>query len=64
MAGTPDHNLSTEHQKPGDAKLPNDRLDQAQDRETPGGQEQERVEDRPSVSTVKPEDYPKDAPDH
>lgn len=26
--------------------------------ETPGGQAPEKVEDRPNVSTVKPEDYP------
>ena len=25
---------------------------------TPGGQKQEKVEDRPVVGTVKPEDYP------
>lgn len=28
------------------------------DNRTGGGQPQEKVEDRPSVSTVKPEDYP------
>jgi hypothetical protein len=27
---------------------------------TPGGNKQEAVEDRPNVSTVKPEDYPAD----
>lgn len=30
------------------------------DPRTPGGQPQEDVEDRPSVSTVTPEDYPED----
>lgn len=30
------------------------------DAETPGGQPQEKVGDRPNVSTVKPEDYPAD----
>lgn len=29
------------------------------DGETPGGQKPEKVGDRPNVSTVKPEDYPK-----
>ena len=27
---------------------------------TPGGQKPEKVDDRPNVSTVKPEDYPKE----
>ena len=31
-----------------------------QNQRTPGGQLQEDVEDRPSVSTVTPEDYPED----
>jgi|GEM_PF-1134314 len=29
------------------------------DGKTPGGQKPEKVDDRPNVSTVKPEDYPK-----
>lgn len=29
--------------------------------DTPGGQKPEKVEDRPNVSTVKPEDYPEPA---
>lgn len=29
--------------------------------ETPGGLKPEKVEDRPSVGTVKPEDYPEPA---
>ncbi|AMK17375.1 MULTISPECIES: hypothetical protein [Sphingobium] len=53
-----DPNLSTEHQREGDARSPSDTLDRGQD--TPGGQPPERVEDRPVVGTVKPEDYPKD----
>jgi hypothetical protein len=32
------------------------------DPRTPGGQDQERVEDRKNVGTVKPEDYPQDRP--
>lgn len=28
--------------------------------ETPGGLPQEKVEDRPSIGTVKPEDYPEE----
>ena len=28
------------------------------DRESEGGQEEEDIEDRPDVGTVKPEDYP------
>lgn len=61
MTDTPDRNISTEHQKPGDAMLPADTLDREQGAN--GGQEPEDVEDRPSVGTVKPEDYPKDRPD-
>lgn len=34
-----------------------------EDRETPGGQPQEEVDDRPAVSTVEPDDYPQDRPD-
>lgn len=30
------------------------------DADTPGGQEPEKVGDRPNVSTVEPEDYPED----
>ena len=56
-------NISTEHQKEGDARSPSDTLDRGQD-QTPGGQAQEDVEDRPNVGTVSPEDYPKDLPDH
>lgn len=33
------------------------------DSRTPGGQKPEKVEDRPSVGTVDPEDYPLDRPD-
>lgn len=56
-------NLSTEHQREGDARSPSDTLDRGQEG-TPGGQPQEAVEDRPVVGTVEPEDYPKDLPDH
>ena len=56
-------NLSTEHQREGDARSPSDTLDRGQNG-TPDGQPQEAVEDRPVVGTVKPEDYPKDLPDH
>ena len=56
-------NISTEHQREGDARSPSDTLDRGQ-QGTPGGQPPEDVEDRPVVSTVKPEDYPKDLPDH
>jgi hypothetical protein len=57
----PTENISTEHQNVGDARLPKDTLDR--DQEPEGGLEPEEVEDRPSVGTVKPEDYPKDRPD-
>ncbi|MBB3909488.1 hypothetical protein [Sphingomonas desiccabilis] len=33
--GTPDHNLSTEHQKNGDATLPSDTLDKPADEVSP-----------------------------
>ena len=33
--GTPDHNLSTEHQKTGDAALPSDTLDKPADEVAP-----------------------------
>ena len=56
-----DRNISTEHQKVGDAQLPKDTLDR--DQEPAGGLEPEDVEDRPNVGTVKPEDYPRDQPD-
>ena len=43
------------------AKMDKDRVeDPDDDAETPGGQPQEKVSDRPNVSTVKPEDYPKE----
>lgn len=32
--------------------------DDAPDRQTPGGQKREKVEDRPNVGEVTPEDYP------
>lgn len=57
----PRPNLSTEHQREGDARRPSDTLDRGQD--TPGGQPPEPVEERPVVSTVTPEDYPKDRSD-
>lgn len=60
-------NISTEHQQPGDARRPSDTLDKGQPadrpedaRDTPGGNDQEAVEDRPNVGTVTPEDYPAD----
>jgi len=37
-----------------------DRPKQEGEDSTPGGQEPEKVGDRPNVSTVKPEDYPKE----
>jgi len=49
-----DQNISTEHQKAGDAQLPQDGLDR--DQEPEGGLQPEAVEDRPNVGTVKPED--------
>jgi hypothetical protein len=54
-------NFSTERQKVGDAQLPRDTLDR--DQEPEGGLEPEDVEDRPSIGSVKPEDYPKNRPD-
>lgn len=54
MTDTPDRNISTEHQKEGDARRPSDTLN----REQTDVQGQENVEDRPSVSSVTPEDYP------
>lgn len=56
----PEPNISTEHQKDGDAGRPNDTLDK--DRADSRGQE--NVEDRPSVGTSNPEAYPKDQTDH
>lgn len=61
-------NLSTEHQRDGDARRPSDTLDREQtdktgehsdDRAPASGQKQEKVTDRPNVSTVEPEDYPR-----
>ena len=49
----------------GDSETPANR--DPSDREegsTPGGLPPEKVEDRPAVETVKPEDYPEDLPDH
>ena len=60
MAGTSEQNISTEQAK-GDARRPQESLDS--DQQTEGGLDPEDVEDRPSVGTVKPEDYPKDRPD-
>lgn len=57
----PRPNLSTEHQREGDARRPKDTLDREQG--TAGGQRPEAVEDRPVVGTVKPDDYPKDRAD-
>lgn len=54
-------NLSTQHQREGDAQLPADTLDR--DQQTEGGQPPEEVEDRPNVGIVSPEDYPKDSVD-
>lgn len=39
-----------------DKHAPDDEIDRAPN----PAQKQEKVEDRPNVSTVKPEDYPKD----
>lgn len=33
------------------------------ERGTPGGQPQEKVENRPNVGTVSPDEYPQDRPD-
>ena len=57
----PAPNISTEHQQEGDARSPSDTLDRGQ-HDTPGGQPTEKVEDRPNVGTVKPDDYPADRP--
>jgi hypothetical protein len=64
----PNPNISTEHQREGDARRPSDTLDRGQPDssaregderdDTPGGLDQERVEDRPNVSQVSPDDYP------
>ena len=85
----PNPNISTEHQRDGDARRPSDTLDRGQqtdhtetqprpnlsteprdgggqsedaeeDRDTPGGNDQEKVEDRPNVGQVSPDDYPAD----
>lgn len=52
-------NLSTEHQKSGDARGPRDTLDR-ESRETPGGQPPEELGDRDNVGSVEPEGYPAD----
>jgi hypothetical protein len=58
---TQDRNISTEHQREGDAKQPSDTLDRAQ---TPGvGRANPSLEDEIEKSvenqgSVKPEDYP------
>lgn len=57
----PRPNISTEHQQHGDGRSPSDTLDRGQDAgpaSTPGSSDQEKVEDRPNVSTVTPDDYP------
>lgn len=59
----PSPNISTEHQDVGDARDPSDTLDRPDpeddDRnDTPGGNPQEDVEDRPNVGNVTPDDYP------
>jgi hypothetical protein len=57
----PRPNISTEHQQDGDARSPKASLDRGQSESpasTPGGIDQEKVEDRPNVSTVTPDDYP------
>ena len=62
-------NISTEHQREGDARQPSDTLDANQKEDqpadrpedpkgTPGGNDQEAPEDRPNVGSVTPEDYP------
>lgn len=60
-------NISTEHQREGDARRPSDTLDREQpadrpedSKATPGGNDQEAPEDRPNVGSVTPEDYPAD----
>ncbi|RYY28429.1 MAG: hypothetical protein EOP62_04350 [Sphingomonadales bacterium] len=60
MTGTDTH-ISTEHQDADDARRPQDTLDH--DQQTEGGLEPEAVENRSSVGTVKPEDYPRDRQD-
>ncbi|WP_186729246.1 hypothetical protein [Sphingomonas panacisoli] len=40
--------------------LSNDDTERKPGNDTPGGQPVEKVEDRPNVGTVKPEDYPHD----
>ena len=52
----PAPNISTENSQDGSDRHPSDSLD----RETEGGQPQERPEDRPHVGEVTPDDYPKD----
>lgn len=66
----PDPNVSTEHQREGDARHPSDTLDRGQPDssaparegderdDTPGSLAQEDVEDRPNVGQVSTDDYP------
>ena len=63
----PRPNISTEHQQSGDARRPSDTLDKDQPADrpeapnhTPGGNDQEAVEDRSNVGIVTPDDYPAD----
>lgn len=44
----------------GERTTSNDEAIDPQTHGTPGGQPPEKVEDRPNVGTVKPEDYPAD----
>lgn len=57
-----DSHISNEPQKPEDDARPADSLDDEQGAR--GGLKPEKVEDRPSVGTVTPDDYPDDLPDH
>lgn len=54
-ATQPNPDLSTERE--GDARRPSDTPGRGTSG-TPGGNDQEKVEDRPNVSQVTPEDYP------
>ena len=49
----------SDHQKDGKISKPTGATDLGES-DTAGGMPQADVEDRPNVSTVKPEDYPKD----
>ena len=53
----PRPNLSTEHQREGDARAPSDTLDRGRD-DAADSRGQQDVEDRPNVGTVAPDDYP------